>query len=138
MTCQSTNVMHGFKNVAMVTGAPPTGANVTASSSATVTVLRPPPGITTSQSLTPNDEGFVLNGQGATGTMTFKLFPPTDPHLLRHAGVQADRSGDRRARRDDQHAFRRSSPGTWRWVVIYSGDSTHRRPRAAAAWRASP
>ena len=74
-TCDSLKVTKGFKNVATVTGAPPSGAMVTASSSATVSVIKPPPGITTSQSLTPNDEGFVNNGQEATGTMTFKLFP---------------------------------------------------------------
>ena len=124
-TCQTARVTRAFKNVATVSGAPPTGASVTASSSARVTVLKPPPGITTSQSLTPNDEGFVLNGQGATGTMTFKLFPPSDPTCkgtpaFRQTVPVSDGLGE-----TTNTAFVAHAPGEWRWVVVYSGDATH-------------
>ena len=127
MTCESVKVTKGFKNVATVTGAPPSGANVTATSSANVSVIAPPPGITTSQSLTPNDEGFVTNGQGATGKMTFSLFPPSDPTC---SGTPAftqtvpvsDGLGE-----TSNTAFVAHAPGTWRWLVTYSGDATHKK-----------
>ncbi len=116
-TCQSMNVTKGFKNVATVTGAPPSGANVTATSSATVSVLKPPPGIITSQSLTPNDEGFVANGQEATGTMTFKLFPPNDPTCSGTPAFKQTVPVNKGIGLTTNSTFIATQPGTWRWLV---------------------
>ncbi len=126
-TCTSTHVTKGFKNVATVTGAPPSGANVTATGSAQVTVIQPPPGITTSQSLTPNDEGFVNNGQEATGKMTFKLFPPSDPTCSGTPAFMQTVTVTNGVGNTTNTAFIATQPGTWRWLVTYSGDATHKR-----------
>jgi hypothetical protein len=127
MTCDSLKVTKGFKNVAKVTGAPPSGASVTATGSATVTVLKPPPGITTSQSLTPNDEGFVNNGQEATGTMTFKLFPPNDPTCSGTPAFKQTVTVNNGIGLTTNTTFIATQPGTWRWLVRYSGDATHNK-----------
>ena len=126
-TCQSTKVTVGFTNIATATGTPPTGANVTASSSAKVSVKAAPPGITTSQSLTPNDEGFVLNGQEATGKMTFSLYPPNDPTCSgTPAFTQTVTVADGVAETSN-FSFIATQPGKWRWLVTYTGDATHKK-----------
>jgi hypothetical protein len=121
VTCSTGHVTHGFTNVAKVTGAPPSGASVSATSSATVTVLKTFP---TSQTITPNDEAFV--GQEATGTVTFSLFPPNDPNCISTpaytAKVAVNSSG---AAVTSNSSFVSTVPGTWRWVVKYVGNDGH-------------
>jgi hypothetical protein len=126
-TCDSTHVTTGFTNVATVTGTPPSGAKVRAHSSATVTVKRRPPGITTSQSLTPNDEGFVRNGEGATGKMTFSLFPPSDPTCSGTPAFTQTVAVSDGVAETSNSTFIATQPGKWRWLVTYSGDSTHKK-----------
>jgi uncharacterized repeat protein (TIGR01451 family) len=125
-TCSTGNVTSGFTNVAKVTGAPPSGASVSATSSATVTVIKPKPGITTSQSLTPNDEGFVVNGQEATGTMTFSLFSPSHPTCSGTPAFTQTVKVVNGVANTSNTTFIATAPGKWRWLVTYSGDATHR------------
>jgi hypothetical protein len=91
---------------------------------------RPTPGIVTSQSLTPNDEGFVLNGQGATGTMTFKLYAPGSNCKGTPAYVESDKVSNGVAETTNT-SFIAELPGVWKWLVTYSGDGTH--PSASSA-----
>jgi uncharacterized repeat protein (TIGR01451 family) len=125
--CQSSHVTMGFTNVATATGTPPAGANVTATSSAKVTVKAAPPGITTSQSLTPNDEGFVLNGQEATGKMTFSLYPPNDPTCSGTPALTQTVTVAEGVAETSNTTFIATQPGKWRWLVTYTGDSTHKK-----------
>lgn len=126
VTCSTGSVTKGFTNVAMVTGAPPSGASVSATGSATVTVLPPPPpGITTSQSLTPNDTGFVNNGEGATGTMTFSLYPPSDPTCTGTPAFTQTVKVTNGLGSTTNTSFVATTPGTWRWLVTYSGSKGH-------------
>jgi hypothetical protein len=127
VTCQSTKVTAGFTNVVTATGTPPSGANVTDTSSAKVTVKSAPPGITTSQSLTPNDEGFVLNGQEATGKMTFSLYPPNDRTCSGTPAFTQTVTVAEGVAETSNFTFIATQPGKWRWLVTYSGDSTHKR-----------
>jgi uncharacterized repeat protein (TIGR01451 family) len=126
-TCTSMNVTKAFTNVATATGTPPSGPNVTATGSATVTVIKPSSGITTSQSLTPNDEGFVNNGEGATGKMTFKLFPPSDPTCSGTPAFSQTITVSDGVAETTNTSFIATQPGKWRWLVTYSGDSTHKK-----------
>jgi hypothetical protein len=126
-TCASTKVKTGFTNVATATGTPTSGANVTAHSSAKVTVKVPPPGITTSQSLTPNDEGFVTNGEGATGKMTFELFPPSDPTCSGTPAFTQTVTVSNGVANTTNTSFMATEPGKWRWLVTYTGDATHKK-----------
>jgi hypothetical protein len=126
-TCQSTKVTMGFTNIATATGTPPTGANVTAKSSAKVTVKAAPPGITTSQSLTPNDEGFVVNGEGATGKMTFSLYPPNDPTCSGTPALTQTVTVADGVAETSNFSFIATQPGKWRWLVTYTGDATHKK-----------
>jgi hypothetical protein len=85
---------------------------------------KPTPGIVTSQSLTPNDEGFVLDGQGATGTMTFKLYAPGSNCKGTPAYTETDKVTSGVAETNNT-TFVAEASGTWKWLVTYSGDGSH-------------
>jgi hypothetical protein len=89
-----------------------------------------PPGIITSQTILPNDEGFVVNGQEATGTMTFNLYRPGDDHCTKAPVFSEtdDVSNGLAMTSNTSHVF--TQPGAYRWLVTYSGDETH--PRAVS------
>ncbi|MDX6287127.1 MAG: hypothetical protein QOG53_2612 [Frankiales bacterium] len=81
--------------------------------------------MTSMQSLLPNDTATLVNGAGAGGTMTFKLFPPSLPgcggtpaytEVVQVTNGQATTSNT---------TFVATTAGTWRWSIKYSGDSTH-------------
>jgi hypothetical protein len=82
-------------------------------------------GIDTSQSLTPNDEGFVLNGQEASGTMTFSLYPPSEVQCKHTPAFTETVPVSNGVGMTNNTSFIATQPGKWRWVVTYSGDSTH-------------
>jgi len=87
---------------------------------------KPTPNFVTSQSLTPNDEAFL--GQDATGTVTFELFKPSLPNCggtPSFKQVVTVTSADNGVALTTNTTFIASTPGTWKWIVIYSGDSTH-------------
>jgi hypothetical protein len=85
---------------------------------------KPTPPFVTSQSLTPNDEAFI--GQDATGRVTFELFSPSEsgcqgtPVFKQTVIVGSDGTAE-----TSNTSFIASTPGVWRWIVIYSGDDTH-------------
>lgn len=120
--CQTPDVTKGFTNVATVTGAPPSGASVSATGSATVSVIRPH--MVTSQTLTPNDEAFI--GQEATGKVTFKLFSPSDPTCSGTPAYSATVTVTSSGTAETSNAtFFATTPGTWRWLVSYTGNDGH-------------
>lgn len=85
----------------------------------------PPPGIVTSQSLLPNDEGFVANGEGATGTMTFKLFRPDDQQCTGTPVFTQTVKVSNGTGNTSNTTFIATQQGAYRWLVTYSGDKTH-------------
>jgi hypothetical protein len=87
----------------------------------------PPPGIVSSQSLTPNDEGFVANGEGATGTMTFKLYPPGQSRCTGTPAFTQKVTVTDGVAETSNSKYIATQPGRWRWVITYSGDSSHKR-----------
>lgn len=91
----------------------------------TYNVSKPPPGVISSQSLTPNDEGVVANGEGATGTMTFKLYSPSQPKCSGTPAFQQKVTVSQGVAETSNTTFVATQPGKWRWVIIYSGDNTH-------------
>jgi hypothetical protein len=127
VVCSTGDVTKGFTNVATVTGAPPSGAKVTSTPAhATVTVIKHhKPGITTSQSLTPNDTGFVNNGEGATGSMTFSLYPPSNPNCSGTPAYTTTVKVSNGLGQTMNTSFIATAPGTWRWLVTYSGSKGH-------------
>ena len=87
---------------------------------------KPTPNFVTSQSLTPNDEAFL--GQDATGTVTFELFPPSLPNCGGKPvfkQVVTVTTADNGVALTTNTTFIASTKGTWKWIVIYSGDTTH-------------
>ncbi|MHA6523907.1 hypothetical protein [Tessaracoccus sp. G1721] len=95
------------------------------------------PTATTAQSLIPNDT-FTLSGafvaSGATvpgGTVSFKLFAPTDATCSGTPALQANSvaltaAGTTPATFTAATAnttFVASAEGTWRWLVVYTGDT---------------
>jgi uncharacterized repeat protein (TIGR01451 family) len=123
-SCDTPNVTKEITNVATV-HAKHAGASASASASATVTVIKHhKPSLITSQSLTPNDEGFV--GQDGTGKMTFSLYPPgnakcTGPATFTETVKVASGIGE-----TTNTSFIATTPGTWRWLVTYSGNMGHK------------
>src|SRR5579862_2256086 len=78
----------------------------------------------TTPSVVPNDKATV-GGNNPTGTVTFELFPPTTSgatctgtpsfsQTVTLSGGSATTSNT---------TFKASTPGTWRWLLIYNGDS---------------
>jgi hypothetical protein len=123
-TCNSMKVTKGFTNVAKVTGAPPSGASVSATSSATVTVKKPSTHLITSQTLLPNDEAFIR--QEATGHVTFSLYPPSNPTCTgTPAYTSTVKVGSNGAAETANYTVVATAPGTWRWFVSYTGNDGH-------------
>jgi uncharacterized repeat protein (TIGR01451 family) len=131
-TCDTTHVTSPLTNTATVSGKSSSG-NVSSSSSATVSVISPPPpGITSSQSLTPNDEGIVANGEGATGHMIFSLYPPSNPHCTgTPAFTETVKVVDGVAETTNT-SFIATQPGKWRWLITYSGSAGHHQSGCGA------
>jgi len=86
-----------------------------------------PTGMTTALDLIPNDAA-TLSGiaAGTGGTVTFKLFSPSDASCSGAAAisqtVNAPTSGTYNTTNTTFHA---TDPGTWRWLVTYSGDNNN-------------
>jgi hypothetical protein len=85
----------------------------------------PPPGVISSQSITPNDEGFVVNGEGAGGSMTFSLFRPSDKNCSHTPVFTQTVTVTNGVAETSNTSVILTKPGKYRWVITYSGDDTH-------------
>jgi uncharacterized repeat protein (TIGR01451 family) len=130
-TCESTHVTEALTNTATVSGHSSSGS-VSSSSAATVTIKSvTPPGITSSQSLTPNDEGIVVNGEGATGHMTFSLYPPTDSTCVGTPAFTQTVTVSDGVAETSNDSFVATEPGKWRWLITYTGSPGHKAARSS-------
>lgn len=85
------------------------------------------PGLSTAQDLLPNDDATISGAtSNAGGNITFKLFAPTDATC---SGVPAysqtvpvSGNGTYETTNTTFHAL---AEGTWRWLVVYSGDANN-------------
>jgi hypothetical protein len=85
------------------------------------------PGIGTAQNLLPNDDATISGGFGTPGgTVTFKLFSPSDANC---SGVpaysQSVTVSGNGTYSTTNTTFFASVEGTWRWLVSYSGDGNN-------------
>ncbi|HEV2235574.1 MAG TPA: hypothetical protein VGR57_02840 [Ktedonobacterales bacterium] len=106
------------------------GKNNGATSSCTSEQLVVPPNqsaIATAQNLLPNDSATITGATStAGGTITFNLFMPSDatcsgaPALTQTVSVNGNGTYI-----TTNKTFLASAVGTWRWQVIYSGDSNN-------------
>ncbi|WP_436495285.1 prealbumin-like fold domain-containing protein [Actinokineospora sp. HUAS TT18] len=92
-----------------------------------VVITKIQPGMTTAQTLLPNDSSTLTGATaGAGGSITFKLFSPADatcagtPALTETVSV----SGNGTYSTTNTTVFA-STEGTWRWLVTYSGDANN-------------
>jgi hypothetical protein len=83
------------------------------------------PGISTAQHLIPNDDATITGAtSNAGGTITFNLYSPSDatcsgaPALTQTVNVSGNDTY-----KTTNTTFVAGADGTWRWLVIYSGDS---------------
>jgi hypothetical protein len=91
------------------------------------------PGIVTAQDLLPNDDA-TISGATATagGSITFSLFAPTDatcsgtPAFTQTVSVSGN--GTYETTNTTFHAL---AEGTWRWLVVYSGDANNESTTSA-------
>jgi len=85
------------------------------------------PSITTAQHLIPNDDATISGASSnAGGTITFKLFSPSDATCANTpAFTQTVNVSGNGTYKTTNTAFVASDVGTWRWQVIYSGDSNN-------------
>jgi hypothetical protein len=101
--------------------------NTSPCSSETVVVGKNTPGATTAQSLIPNDSATITGAtSSAGGTLTFSLFDPDHatcggtPAFTEQVGVNGNPTYA-----TSNSNFVASAPGTWRWLVAYSGDANN-------------
>jgi hypothetical protein len=96
-----------------------------------LTVTKLNPTISTGQSITPEDAA-TLSGATASagGTITFALFSPGDstcantPSFTQTVNVSGNGSYTT-TNASQTTPFVASTAGTWRWVVVYSGDTNN-------------
>ena len=72
--------------------------------------------------VTLNDTAILTGGYSPTGSVTFKLFPPTDPTC---SGSASYTETDNSAPYATTTGFASTSAGTWSWAADYSGDANN-------------
>jgi hypothetical protein len=85
------------------------------------------PGISTAQHLIPNDDATITGAtSGAGGTITFKLYSPSDATCAGTAALSQTVSVSGNGTYSTTNtSFVASAEGTWRWQVTYSGDTNN-------------
>lgn len=98
-----------------------------------LTVNKNAPGINTAQTLLPNDSATISGAtSNAGGTVTFSLFDPSaatcsgTPAYTETVNVSGNGSYS-----TSNTKFLASTVGTWRWLVVYSGDSNNQGTTSA-------
>ncbi len=92
----------------------------------TVVVAKNNPSAATAQHLIPNDDFTLSGGFNPTGTITFKLYAPSDstcsgnPALTQTVSVNGNGTYS-----TTNQSFIASDEGTWRWASSYSGDGNN-------------
>jgi hypothetical protein len=92
----------------------------------TVVVAKNKPSAATAQHLIPNDDFTLSGGFNPTGTITFKLYAPSDstcsgnPALTQTVSVNGNGTYS-----TTNQSFIASDEGTWRWASSYSGDGNN-------------
>jgi hypothetical protein len=96
-------------------------------------VTRKNPAMTTAQNLLPNDDATISGATAnAGGTITFKLFSPSDascsgtPALMQAVSVNGNGTYS-----TTNTTFLATTQGTWRWLVTYSGDANNNSTTSA-------
>jgi len=91
-----------------------------------LTVTPKNPTGTTAQNLLPNDTFTLAGGFSATGTVSFKLFAPSDATCSGTPAYEqtVSLSGGTTAATTNA-SFLATDAGTWRWLVVYSGDNNN-------------
>jgi hypothetical protein len=90
-----------------------------------VTVTKASPTISTTPSaggvigVTLNDTATLSGGYSPTGTVTFKLFPPSDPAC---SGAAVYTDADATAPYATSPGFVTNAVGVWHWTAAYAGD----------------
>ncbi|HET9109449.1 MAG TPA: hypothetical protein VFN78_01365, partial [Ktedonobacterales bacterium] len=98
-----------------------------------LTVNKNAPGINTAQTLLPNDSATISGAtSNAGGTITFSLFGPGDATCSGTAAytetVNVSGNGSYNT---SNTKFLASAVGTWRWLVVYSGDGNNQGTTSA-------
>jgi hypothetical protein len=88
-----------------------------------VNVSNCPSGISTQQSVYPNDSATITGGGG--GTVRFRLFPAGDADCSETALIDQTKTVSSGAAATTNTTVSVSTSGTYYWLVEYSGDSTH-------------
>jgi hypothetical protein len=91
-----------------------------------LSITRNAPGASTAQNLKPNDSFTLTGGFSATGNVTFSLYGPADPTCSGAPALteSVPLSGGTSAATSNT-TFVASTPGTWRWEVVYAGDANN-------------
>lgn len=78
-----------------------------------------------------NDSGALGAGYNPTGTITFKLFPPTDATCAGTAAHTNTVTVSGNGTYNTSAGFTNNAAGTWHWTASYSGD-TNNNPKSSA------
>ncbi len=95
--------------------------------SETVIVVRNAVGIGTAQSFVPNDTATLTGStSGATGTITFKLYPPSDTTSCTGTNVVFSQTVSvANGTASTNNTIAVTDEGTYKWLVVYSGDDNN-------------
>ncbi len=101
-----------------------------------VTVTKASPSITTQQSAggvvgtVLNDTATLSGGSSPTGTVTFKLYPPSDATCT---GVASYTDADPSAPYATSPGFVSNAAGVWHWTADYAGDANNNAATSGCA-----
>jgi hypothetical protein len=92
--------------------------------------LNAQPTVSTAQDLIPNDNFTLGGGFSPTGTITFRLYGPSDGTCSGTAAFTqvvnvTSGNGTYSTTNTGVSAFHATAEGTWRWKSVYSGDSNN-------------
>jgi hypothetical protein len=91
----------------------------------TVTVSPSQPALSTAQNFIPNDSATLTNGFNPTGSMIFSLYSPSDSTCAGTPALTQTVTVNGNSTYNTTFTTPMSTPGTWRWVVTYTGDNNN-------------
>ena len=95
-------------------------------------VTKKNPAISTAPNLIPNDDATISGALNPTGTITFKLFAPSDATCSGAGALsQTVTVSGNGTYSTSNTSFVASTLGTWRWLVTYSGDANNNSTTSA-------
>ncbi|MFD7153254.1 hypothetical protein ACFV9C_01560 [Kribbella sp. NPDC059898] len=120
------NTAGDFYWQAVYSGDPNNNGATSVCTSEHLVVAKASPAMATAPNVIPNDDATISGAFSPTGSVTFKLFVPSDLTCSGSAAFsQTVTVNGNGTYSTSNTAFVASTLGTWRWLVTYSGDANN-------------